>query len=68
MNINDKWLRASSFEPGKTGRLGSVGFRDLASPLFTSKNFDGQVSEISVTGTKIFTYEHSNPGNRDESL
>ena len=67
-------LGASSYEPGQPGWLG---FRDLASPLFPSLKFRcvhmrgraGPVTEISVfateisvTGMKIFPYEHSSPG------
>ena len=64
-------IRASSSEPGQPGWLG---FRDLASPLFSLKKYRrvhvrgraGPVTEISVfatdisvTGMKIFPYEHS---------
>ena len=28
----------------------------------------GPVAEISATGMKIFPYEHSSPGNRDETF
>ena len=73
-------FRASSYEPGQPGWLG---FRDLASPLFPSLKFRcvhmrgraGPVTEISVfateisvTGMKIFPYEHSSPGDRDETF
>ena len=64
-------------------RAGSIGFRDLASPLFPSLKFRcvhmrGRAdpvteisvfaTEISVTGMKIFPYEHSSPGDRDETF
>ena len=57
-----------------------VGFRHLASPLFPLLKFRcvdmrsraGPVTEIkaeiSVTGTKIFPYEHSIPGDRGKTF
>ena len=61
-------IRVSSYEPGQ---LGWLGFRDLASRLFSLSKHRcvhlrgraGSVfaTEISVTGVKIFPYEHSSP-------
>ena len=67
-------IRASSYEPGQPGWLG---FRDLASSLFSLhvkyrcvhiRGRAGPVTEISVfateisiTGMKIFLYERSSP-------
>jgi len=70
-------LRATSYDPGQPGWLG---FRDA--PLFPSWKYRcvhmrsraGSVTEISVfatvsvTGMKIFPYEHFSPGNRDETF
>ena len=52
-------MRASSYEPGRPGWLG---FRDLASPLFSLQKFRcvhmrsraGPVTEMSVTELEIF--------------
>ena len=69
----DWYIRASSYEPGQ---LGWLSFRDLASRLFSvlkhrcvhMRGRAGPVTEISVfateisvTGIKIFRYEHSSP-------
>ena len=61
-------IRASSYEPGQ---LGWLGFRDLASRLFSLSKHRcvhlrgraGSVfaTEISVTRVTIFPYEHSSP-------